>query len=740
MYEPKPDFLKTNAEVEANIEFNVNNPQSENEDADVKLALFRKRFRAAVEAASKWQEEAKQDYDFVAGKQWTDQQMQDFVDSNRPPIVINKIRPRISIVSGYQRLNRLDITFLARTNDDVELAHVRSGVTKYVLDRCDYQNIESQSFVDCCIGGLGWFGVKFKYDEEIADGEAYVERVDPFSIYVDPEAHELDYSDAKFICRARWTDKDEVKQIYPEKAESIENAFAKYDSIEEDEKEDVEVDPFWYSGELLKIRIVEYWYKVRDKKLMLQLSTGETAEYNEQTQEQLNMLLQSGQVVVISQQEIPVTKVRCCVFFDNILLEDIDSPYQHGEFPYVPIVYHYYGVGDIPAGFVRDMKDPQVEINKRRIQALHIIDNSSGGGGWYEQSAMTPEQQAEFKEKGSMPGHWQQVNEGALTQAKIRERETKQPPAAMINAEQQATSDLTEISGINEQLLAQDVSNSSSGRAIELRTRQAVTNLAVIFDSLRRAKKKIAYLLWGKRGHAGIIPQFYTAEKTMRIEGENGQEYIQINQQVLQQDPIAGPIVRTLNDLSQGEFDIVVSDVEASVTQREADLLLLVDMMSKLGIPGDMIFDLLVKGTNLHDKNDIAERWQQRQQQQQMQAQQQAEAQIRLEEVKNRDFKQAITFKDAPLPIQLAMCAQAGYLDINIANQIMQAWLAQIMPQFTQPIMAQQQVQPPPQMTPEMMMAAMQGQGQMGMQPPQPQPMTQAAAQSIMNGMIPAIG
>ena len=37
-----------------------------------------------------------------------------------------------------------------------------------------------------------------------------------------------------------------------------------------------------------------------------------------------------------------------------------------------------------------------------------------------------------------------------------------------------------------------------------------------------------------------------------------------VNQQVLEQDPIAGTVVKTLNDLSQGEFDIVISDVEAS--------------------------------------------------------------------------------------------------------------------------------------------------------------------------------
>ena len=388
MYGEKPDFLKSRYEVEGGNDDSriIDNNGS---DDDTKLALFRKRFRGAVEAAQRWQDEAHEDFAFVAGKQWTDEQAKAFEESNRPAIVINKIRPRISIVSGYQRLNRLDISFLARTNDDVELAHVRTGVTKYVLDRCDYEAVESQAFLDCAIGGLGWFGPKIKYDYENNDCEAVVERVDPFSMYPDPEAHELDFSDMKFVCRARWADKDELKQIYPEKAEAIEGKFSKYDSIEEDHKNDDEVDPFWYAEELQKIRVVEYWYKVKTQKTMLQLSDGQSVEYNEETKQQIDFAIQTGQIAVIAQQKIPVTEIRCCTFFDNIMLEDIPSPYEHGELPYIPIVFHYYGTGDIPAGFVRDMKDPQVEINKRRIQALHIIDNSSGGGGWYEVTAMT---------------------------------------------------------------------------------------------------------------------------------------------------------------------------------------------------------------------------------------------------------------------------------------------------------------------------------------------------------------
>lgn len=180
--------------------------------------------------------------------------------------------------------------------------------------------------------------------------------------------------------------------------------------------------------------------------------------------------------------------MKLCAFFDHTLLEETAGPYRHGDFPDIPMIYHYYGVGDTPAGFVRDLKDPQREINKRRIQELHLLNTSANGGGTHIYHYVEPR---------------------ALTN---REREPKNPPTAIIQAEQQATEDLKTISGINESLLGVEVPSHASGRAIELRQKQAVTHIAVIFDALRQAKKRIANLLWGRRGHAGVIPRFYTAE------------------------------------------------------------------------------------------------------------------------------------------------------------------------------------------------------------------------------------
>ena len=684
------------------------------------LRQCRKWFQAAVDSGKKWREEAKEDFEFTAGKQWTDEEIKQFQKDGRPAITINRILPLINILSGYQRLNRYDIDFLGRTADDVELCQVRRGMTKYIMDRCDYDAVESQVFLDCAIGGLGWFGVRYKLDSEIQDGEATIERVDPFGIYVDPEAHELDYSDAKFLIRAKWVAKDELKQVYPEQADAIENNFSVYDTAEEDSERRPDIDPLYYSSELQKVRVVECWYREHSTRTIFFTADGQQLPQEQVTPEMIDAGL------IANSQDIQTNEVKLCVFFDRTLLEEMTSPYQHGEFPYVPMVYHHYGVGDTPAGFVRAMKDPQRELNKRRIQTLHLLNNSANGGGWYEDGAMTPDQEAEFERKGTLPGHYQKVMANALSGGKIREREPTNPPAAVIQAEQAATEDLKAISGINESLLGVDVPSQASGRAIELRQKQAVTHLAVIFDSLRRAKKRIANLLWGRRGHAGIVPQFYTAEKVYRVEGENGQQFVTINEQVAVQDPIAGTIIKTLNDLSQGEFDIVVSDVESSTTQRQAQMWSLVDAASKLSIPHELIFETLIDLSDLPKKNDIKMRWQQQQAQQQEQAQQAQQFQLELERMKNADFRMQIAFKDAPLPIQMAMAAQAGIIPREIADYFLQVMVQQMAPQLAQQMQMPQQMPqaPPPQMPPMN-------------QPPQPQE-NPAAVQSAMNGIMPA--
>ena len=259
----------------------------------------------------------------------------------------------------------------------------------------------------------------------------------------------------------------------------------------------------------------------------------------------------------------------------------------------------------------------------------------------------------------------------------------------------------------------------------------------MIFDNLRAAKKKIAQLLWGRRRHAGVIPQFYTEDKVYRVEGINGQQFIRVNQQVIEQDATGAAIVKTLNDLSQGEFDIVIADVEASTTQRQAQMLNLIDAVGKLGIPGDLVFDVILDLSDIPSKEEIKNRWQQRQESQAKAAQEQMQHQIQLEEIKNQDSRLQITFKDAPLPIQMAMAAKAGLIDPSIAQYAVDQMIQQMYPQLT----TQQAAQDIPQEIPPEQLDQMFALAQMQQPSPQQQGsnLTQAATESLMRGMTPAI-
>ena len=736
--------MELKIEIEKSIQLLPNDPMYHKRG----IGKYRQWFRDAVDFWNDWQKEAREDFDFVEGKQWSESDRKKFAETGRVPLVINRIKPLINLLSGYQKLHRYDVDFLGRTPDDVQLAEVRKEVTKYILDRCHYDNEESAAFVDMAIGGLGWQFVGYKVDEETGKGEAFVKRENPFSIYPDPESHEADFSDAKYIFRAKWTDKDELKSVYPEHAAEIDAQFAIYDSAEEENSvRDQEL--LWYKRELQKIRMVECWYKCREVQTKIILANGEEIS----PEELLPEMFFNG--LVVGEKSFDATVVKCAVFFDTVLLEDIPSPYQHGEFPLVPMTLFYYGIGgdEIPAGIVRDLKAPQREINKRRIQQLHILNTTGNGGGFIEDDAMTEKQFAEFERKGNVPGYFQRVRPGTIAQGKIQERQIGQYPVGLAQAEAQATADLTAISGLNEALMGVDVPSNASGRAIQLKQQQALTHLANCFDAQRTAKKKMAYLLWGKQGHAGIVPQFYTAEEVYRVEGNNQQKYITVNQQVIEQDPIAGNIVKTLNDLSVGDFDIVVADIESSITNKQNKAWLILDAIAQLQLPPTIAHDLMLNYLDIPEKDEIKKRLQETQESQAKAAQEEMQMKLQLEEIKNQNSNISISFKDLPPAAQIAVLAKRGVVPQEMADNAMQMWIQQSFPQVAEQQFEQlQQMQDLENLPPELQMQ-MQGQEMpqeqidqllalQGMNQPtqnNSSPLTQPAVENLLAGISPAL-
>lgn len=652
----------------------------------MEISKVRDWFKQAVDHGSEWRKLAREEYDFVRGKQWSEDDKAALTEKGRPALTINKIRPHLNILSGYQRVNRYEVNFEPRTSDDFESCELRKGVTKYIMDNCDYNDVESAVFMDGIIGGIGWFHIFYDWDYTAMEGEINIDRVSPFDIYTDPEARKPDYSDGKFLCRAKWVDKDELCDIYPEHADDILSEFRRYD-MDEKEADMIGTEPLWYNRDLKKVRLIECWYKEREMQTRYMMADGTISDVPPPIP-----------TVIASPFQVPVDKVRLAVIMGDIKLEEMDSPYQHGSFPFVPFTLYHYGEGDVPCGVVRDVKDPQREINKKRSQILHILNTQGNSGLITETTAMTEEQQERYRKYGSKPGAIIEVNDGTLAGGRIREIQPSAPPVGLIQSAQESEADIPKITGINESMLGIS-SPQQSGRAIELNQRQAVTNIAPFFDNLRKSKRAIVQQLWGYKGHKGLIPQYYTEEKVFRIVGKTGQEqFVTVNQQVQMQDPQTGQLITTvLNDLSQGNYDVIISDTPYSVSQRQGQFWALVDAVSKLGLPANIIFDKLIELSDIPDKQEIIQRLQSQQQQ----ANAPKEPNVRR--------SMSINLDDV---IKLQQAARDNLVPPEIAQGILQQYAGQFGLQIPQG-----QVPPP--------------------QSPQPEPMTQAAAQALMAGSTP---
>src|SRR3990167_11232961 len=84
------------------------------------LRKFKKWFRTDREHTSDWRKEAKEDYDFVAGEQWDEKDVNALKAASRPVITFNRIDPLIRSVAGEQINNAQEVRYLPREQGDAK--------------------------------------------------------------------------------------------------------------------------------------------------------------------------------------------------------------------------------------------------------------------------------------------------------------------------------------------------------------------------------------------------------------------------------------------------------------------------------------------------------------------------------------------------------------------------------------------------------------------------------------------
>ena len=81
-----------------------------------------------------WKTEAKNHYDFYAGRQWTAEEEADMEEALRNPVTFNRVGTMVDAVSGHQVNNRQEARYLPRQLGDINVSEVLTGAAQWVDD------------------------------------------------------------------------------------------------------------------------------------------------------------------------------------------------------------------------------------------------------------------------------------------------------------------------------------------------------------------------------------------------------------------------------------------------------------------------------------------------------------------------------------------------------------------------------------------------------------------------------
>lgn len=540
-----------------------------------KIALMEQFWQTATNCWQEWRTRAKNAYLFYRGVQWDADVLEKLRREGRPSLTLNKIKPIIRVLSGWQRQNRQDLKCLARRGGVVSLAEIFTELLKYFYDvsRADYQT--SFAFFDGVISGKGWLALDIDYTKDPLNGDLLLKRERPLMIYEDPHAQAYDLSDAKFIIRTQWADREQIEKQFP-KAKKDMGLLESTDIAEREPFVGVETIGEIKEYEKYRYLVKEfYWREFKEKRFVIDSRNLEIEEQNDLTEDKAQNLVNTFPHLRVVDTVMPVLNLTTMV--GKVILQDIKDPFNGiSAFPLIRFCSDW--IDGYIKGEVDDLIDPQKELNKRRSQALHLINTEAHSGYYMDEGALSPEEEQKLKTMGSTPGIIIKVRKGMM----FKRIEPGVLSQGHITLEKLAEDDLKKISGVNTDLLGYAPEHPESGKAMLIRKQHGLLANESIFDNF----------------------QF-----TQQILGETILEFIR-RTDILSDEEIQAIVQeRNMNiDLSQlkmrktGKYQIVLTTMKSTPTQRMADFYMLLDAL-KMGVPIPM--EVLIESSDLPAKEAI---------------------------------------------------------------------------------------------------------------------------------------
>ncbi len=557
-------------------------------DSQLSYTVWQRYARARDDGHVKYIEKADRCEKFFAGEQWEPSDRARLEATRRPVLTINKILSTVSNVLGEQINNRAEISFRPRSGASSEVADVLTKVFKQISDNNQLDWKRSDMFTDGIISSRGYLDVRLDYNDAM-QGEVRIDNINRKNVIIDPDADEYDPDKWSEVMTTKWVTADDIAVLYSEAdAELLRNrdnsAFPYgYDSVQMNRDRFGEERTAQYntgfdqSNVLRNIRIIERQYRDLDRqKFFMNPRTGDMrAVPPDFDRNKIAYFVQSYGFQVVPKL---VRRIRWTTVADNVVLHDDWSPYKHFTIvPYFP----YFRYGNT-IGLVENLLGPQELLNKVTSQD------------------MTPE---ELEEKGAQTGLVIETNDDPTkTVTKITPNAV---PSGLDRISYKAEESIKTISGISDSMQGMDRADVAA-KAIQAKRQAGSTNLVKPLDNLTRSDFILA------RNVLDIVQEFYTEERLMTITHDQAtgeSETFAVNQPNPQapSEEDENPYQEIINDLTIGEYDVVVSSVPQRETLEDSQF----EQAMAMREAGIMLPDsVYIDSSRLMNKKDIIKQMQ----------------------------------------------------------------------------------------------------------------------------------
>lgn len=321
-------------------------------------------------------------YKMFRGDQWDGIKMPRY----RQKEIINMIWQAVQSNMPLQTDVRPRLSFIPQDPSDQPFAEILNKVSEHDWESQNWLEQLSCLILDGYIYGTGISFQGYDSDAKMGEGAATYKSEDPFYIYPDPEATDVNCKKSEFIIKAEPVETERLKRAFPEFEDEIKSDIRDVIKSSKTALNDFKIRTQATDREMPDITWTEGQEKDRGMTLVITayMKPQDTEEVDEETEE----LEDDGspKVKTIVRKKFPYG--RKVVIACGLKLMETELPFQHGQFPFERyqnyiLPREFYGVSEVeqlesPQRIFNKLINASLEILNLMGNPIWVVDSSSG--------------------------------------------------------------------------------------------------------------------------------------------------------------------------------------------------------------------------------------------------------------------------------------------------------------------------------------------------------------------------